>query len=38
MCVALLTTNVQLLISKNQQQILHGNIQIVQAEPTTPSG
>jgi hypothetical protein len=30
MCVALLTTNVQLLISKNQQQILHGYIQIVQ--------
>jgi ethanolamine utilization protein EutP (predicted NTPase) len=30
MCVALLTTNVQLLISKNQQQIPHGNIQIVQ--------
>jgi len=30
MCVALITTKVQLLISKNQQQIPHGNIQIVQ--------
>jgi hypothetical protein len=29
MCVALLATNVQLLISKNQQQIPHSNIQIV---------